>query len=52
MKVTLVFKDVAYESLVDQKFITIAREAMPEVEFLHEEHEVVEAELFTSEERP
>ena len=42
MKLTLVFKDVAYESLVDQKFLSTAREAMRDVEFLHEEHEVVE----------
>lgn len=32
-----VFKDVAYESLVNEKFITIARAAMPNVEALHEE---------------
>ncbi len=37
MKVSLVFKDVAYESLVDKKFLEIARDAMPGLEFLHEE---------------
>ncbi len=37
MKVTCVFKDVAYESLIDPKFIKIARKAMPSVDFLHEE---------------
>lgn len=39
MKVTLVFKDVAYESLVDPKFVEIARHAMPGVDFLHEEYD-------------
>lgn len=39
MQVKLVFKDVAYESLVDKKFIETARKAMPHVEFLHEEYE-------------
>lgn len=38
MEVTLIFKDVAYESLVDPKFIEVARKAMPHVEFLHEEY--------------
>jgi hypothetical protein len=37
MIVKWVFKDVSYESLVDEKFLEIAREAMPEVEALHEE---------------
>lgn len=35
MKVSLVFKDVAYESQVDQRFLRIARRAMPGVKFLH-----------------
>lgn len=39
MQVSLFFKDVAYESLVDQKFIEVARKAMPHVEFLHEEYD-------------
>lgn len=39
MKATLIFKDVAYESLVDPKFIEIARKAMPGVEFLHTEYD-------------
>ena len=43
MKVTLVFKDVAYESLVDKKFLEVARKAMPNVEFLHEEYEAAQA---------
>ena len=38
MKATLVFKDVAYESLVDSEFVEIARKAMPGVDFLHEEY--------------
>lgn len=44
MKVTLIFKDVAYESLVDKGFLEIARKTMPEVEFLHEEYEAAQAE--------
>jgi hypothetical protein len=43
MKVKLVFKDVAYESLVDQKFLDTARKAMPEVTFLHDEYEAAAA---------
>jgi hypothetical protein len=39
MKATLIFKDVAYESLVDPKFVEIARKAMPGVDFLHEEYD-------------
>ena len=37
MKVSLVFKDLAYESLVDEKFLKVAREAMPDVGALHTE---------------
>lgn len=37
MKVSLVFKDLAYESLVDDDFLAVARKAMPGVEFLHAE---------------
>jgi len=37
MRVSVVFKDLAYESLVDEKFIQVAREAMPDVEALHTE---------------
>lgn len=44
MEVNLVFKDVAYESLMDEKFIETARNAMPCVKFLHEEYEAVAAE--------
>ena len=36
MEVSLVFKDVAIESLQDEEFLRIAREAMPSVESLHE----------------
>jgi len=43
MKVSLVFKDVAYESLVDKKFLEVARHAMPGVEFLHEEYDAAQA---------
>lgn len=39
MKVKVVFKDVAYESLVDAKFLAVARKAMPDVKWLHEEFE-------------
>ena len=37
MTVRLVFKDVTYESLVDPNFLTIARKAMPDLAFLHDE---------------
>lgn len=37
MKVSLVFKDLAYESLVDEGFLAVARKAMPGVESLHSE---------------
>jgi len=43
MKVALVFKDVAYESLVDGKFLETARKAMPGIAFLHEEYEAAPA---------
>ncbi len=39
MTVHLIFKDVAYESLVDEDFLAIARKAMPHIEFLHEEYQ-------------
>jgi len=38
MAVSLVFKDVAIESLQDERFIAIARAAMPSVGVLHEEY--------------
>lgn len=44
MEVKTVFKDVAYESLVDTKFLTVARKAMPDVKWLHEEFEASKAE--------
>jgi hypothetical protein len=37
MNVKLVFKDLAYESLVDRKFLETARKAMPGVNCLHQE---------------
>lgn len=43
MTVRLVFKDLAYESLVDPNFLAIARKAMPDLEFLHEEFEAAPA---------
>lgn len=43
MRVNLVFKDVAYESLVDEKFLEIARSALPDVKFLHDEYDAVAA---------
>jgi len=39
MQVKVVFKDVAYESLVDSNFLDIARKAMPGVSFLHDEYD-------------
>ncbi len=39
MTVSLVFKDVAYESLVDETFLEVARKAMPGLEGFHEEYE-------------
>ncbi|MBK8915088.1 MAG: hypothetical protein IPM64_10910 [Phycisphaerales bacterium] len=44
MSVSLIFKDLAYESLVDKEFLKIARNAMPGVGFLHEEHDAAKAE--------
>ncbi len=41
MQVKVVFKDVAYESLVDSDFLEIARQAMPGVSFLHDEFDTV-----------
>jgi hypothetical protein len=38
-----VFKDVAYESLVDPRFLGTARKAMPGVKFLHDESEAAPA---------
>lgn len=43
MSVRLVFKDVAYESLVDEVFLRVARAAMPDIDFLHKEWEGVVA---------
>jgi hypothetical protein len=43
MKVSLIFKDVAYESLVDKKFLETARAAMPGVKSLHEEFDAARA---------
>jgi hypothetical protein len=38
MKVTVIFKDVTYESLSDPRFIEVAREALPGLQGLHEEY--------------
>lgn len=43
MEVKFVFKDVAYESLVDEKFLATARKAMPDVTFLHDEFQATPA---------
>ena len=43
MRVKLIFKDMAYESLVDRKFLEIARQAMPDVKVLHEEFDAAAA---------
>ena len=44
MEVKIVFKDVAYESLVDEKFITVAKKAMKDVPFLYDEFDAVRGE--------
>lgn len=43
MTVNLVFKDVAYESLVDEGFLATARKAMPGIDSLHEEYQATKA---------
>jgi len=43
MRVALVFKDVAYESLIDKKFLEVARAAMPGIAFLHDEYDAAKA---------
>jgi hypothetical protein len=49
MEVKLIFKDVAYESLIDGKFLATARKAMPDVKFLHEEFQATPASEETKE---
>lgn len=44
MEVKTIFKDVAYESLVDPNFLSIARQAMPHMEWLHDEFDATKAE--------
>lgn len=39
MKLRLVFKNVAYESLHDLKFLKVVKAAMPGLDFFHEEYE-------------
>ena len=39
MEVSLIFKDIAYESLVDENFLKAAREARLDVDLLYAEHE-------------
>ena len=43
MTVKWVFKDVTYESLTDTKFLKVAREAMPNVPFLHDEYDAAKS---------
>lgn len=43
MNVNLIFKDVAYESLVDEEFLEVARRTIPGLEFLHEEYDAARA---------
>ncbi|MDH5668804.1 MAG: hypothetical protein OEY86_12400 [Nitrospira sp.] len=43
MRVTMVFKDITYESLKDEAFLQVASAAMPHIPALHEEYEVVKA---------
>ncbi len=52
MKVSLVFKEVAYESLVDPHFIEVARKAMPGQDCFHEEFDAARAQLFPNQTRP
>jgi DNA-binding protein YbaB len=44
MKVSLMFKNVTYESLHNLHFLETARNAMPGVQYLHEEYETARAE--------
>jgi hypothetical protein len=43
MKVTMVFKDITYESLKDESFLEVASAAMRHIRALHEEYEAVKA---------
>lgn len=43
MEVSLLFKDVAYESLVDERFLKIAQKAIPNLELLHDAFDAAEA---------
>ena len=43
MTVKWVFKDVAYEYLIDKKFLEIARATMPGVTFLHKEYDAAKS---------
>jgi len=43
MKVSLIFKDLTYESLKDETFLEIAKEAIPGIESLHEEYDAARA---------
>jgi len=43
MKVKAVFKGVTYESLSDPDFIRIAHEAIPSLDFLHDEYDAAKA---------
>lgn len=44
MQVTLVMKDITYESLNDEAFLEIACKALPHIKELHEEYEAVRSE--------
>jgi hypothetical protein len=43
MKVSLVFKDLTYESLKDADFLAIAQKAIPGIDVLHEEYDAAKA---------
>jgi len=43
MNVSLVFKDLTYESLKDEAFLAIAHEAIPGIESLHDEFDAAKA---------
>ena len=39
MEVSLIFKDIAYESLIDEKFLKAAREAIIDIDSLYSEYD-------------
>ncbi|RJP35129.1 MAG: hypothetical protein C4527_01110 [Candidatus Omnitrophota bacterium] len=43
MNVKVIFKNLTYESLKDEKFLEIARESMPNVDIFHDEYDAAKA---------